>query len=567
MPASTPSLDEQVAQLLQLSHQIRELFTRGNYTQPVHLLKRLDQFSATLVDLNQQITHLRQGNQNLRSLVETSKLVNSTMDPDELLRILMDTVIGLTHAERGFLMLRNVQGNLVVRVARNWQKDTVHPADLAISKTIIQQVVSSGKPVLSHNAMQDPRFGAQASVVTHNLRSTLCVPVIYKNQFIGIIYTDNRIRSGVFGETERDLLEAFSSQAAIAIENARLFNSLRSSLAEIKNMNNLTDNVFASIASGVITVDPEDRITLANRSAGRILRWEGSSLTGKKLREILPGDAQELMHNIARVWQTEQQLVGIELAITFPRSDASTLLVNLSPLRDSNQIIQGVAIVLDDISEMKHLEAQHQLFERMVAPAVIDQLNPNQLELIGKRALITTLFADLRGFTGISEQLPPEDLVSTLNLYLSAAANSILEQQGTIDKFLGDGVMAWFNAPIPQPDHTLRAIRAAIELKKAAGAIREVVPFELRLSFGTGIHFGEAVLGLVGTEKRLDYTAIGDSINTAKRIQEGAEPDQILISSDAYQLVADRVLARLAGPIHAKGKSQSITVYEVLGLL
>ena len=567
MPASTPSLDEQVAQLLQLSHQIRELFTRGNYTQPVHLLKRLDQFSATLVDLNQQITHLRQGNQNLRSLVETSKLVNSTMDPDELLRILMDTVIGLTHAERGFLMLRNVQGNLVVRVARNWQKDTVHPADLAISKTIIQQVVSSGKPVLSHNAMQDPRFGAQASVVTHNLRSTLCVPVIYKNQFIGIIYTDNRIRSGVFGETERDLLEAFSSQAAIAIENARLFNSLRSSLAEIKNMNNLTDNVFASIASGVITVDPEDRITLANRSAGRILRWEGSSLTGKKLSEILPGDAQELMHNIARVWQTEQQLVGIELAITFPRSDASTLLVNLSPLRDSNQIIQGVAIVLDDISEMKHLEAQHQLFERMVAPAVIDQLNPNQLELIGKRALITTLFADLRGFTGISEQLPPEDLVSTLNLYLSAAANSILEQQGTIDKFLGDGVMAWFNAPIPQPDHTLRAIRAAIELKKAAGAIREVVPFELRLSFGTGIHFGEAVLGLVGTEKRLDYTAIGDSINTAKRIQEGAEPDQILISSDAYQLVADRVLARLAGPIHAKGKSQSITVYEVLGLL
>ena len=154
-----------------------------------------------------------------------------------------------------------------------------------------------------------------------------------------------------------------------------------------------------------------------------------------------------------------------------------------------------------------------------------------------------------------------------MNLYLSAAANSILEQQGTIDKFLGDGVMAWFNAPIPQPDHTLRAIRAAIELKKAAGAIREVVPFELRLSFGTGIHFGEAVLGLVGTEKRLDYTAIGDSINTAKRIQEGAEPDQILISSDAYQLVADRVLARLAGPIHAKGKSQSITVYEVLGLL
>jgi class 3 adenylate cyclase len=288
---------------------------------------------------------------------------------------------------------------------------------------------------------------------------------------------------------------------------------------------------------------------------------------GKKLEEIIPGGAKELLQQIARVWKSEQQVVGIELSFSYPGSEMVTLLVNLSPLRDSNQKIQGIAIVLDDVSERKRLEDQQRLFERMVAPAVIDQINPNQLELGGIRCQITTLFSDLHGFTDLSERLPPEELVSTLNLYLSAAANSILAQQGTIDKFQGDGVMAWFNAPIPQPDHTLRAVQAAIELRNFAEIIHQQVPKDYRLSFGTGIHFGDAVLGLVGTEKRLDYTAIGDSINTAKRIQEGAGPDQILISTEAYQQVAERVLARKTEPIHAKGKTQPIVVYEILSLL
>jgi PAS domain S-box-containing protein len=567
MPVSPPSLDEQVTQLLHLSNQIREIFARGSYTQPVNLLPQLSEFSDTLVALNREISSLRKDNVKLHSLIETSKLVNSCLDPAELLRILMDTAIELTQAERGFLLLRNSKGNLSVSVARNWQKESISQADLAVSKTIIQRVIASGKPVLTHNAMQDARFGAQDSVMAHTLRSTLCVPVIFKNQLIGIIYTDNRIRSGVFGESERDLLEAFSSQAAIAIENSRLVNTLRSSLAEIREMNDLTSNVMASIASGVITVDQEDCITLANRSAGRILRWEGGSLVGKNLREIIPCDAGELLEKIGFVWKSEQQVIGLEMSLTFPDLGLMTVLVNLSPLRDANHKIQGIAIVLDDISERKRLEDQQRLFERMVAPAVINQINPNQLKLGGKRCQITTLFADLHGFTDLSERLLPEELVSALNLYLSAAANSILAQQGTIDKFQGDGIMAWFNAPIPQPDHTLRAIQAAIEVRKAAAAIHLQVPADLHLSFGTGIHYGDAVLGLVGTEKRLDYTAIGDSINTAKRIQEWARPDQILISAQAYRHVSGRVVARQMDPIQAKGKSQPIEVYEIINLV
>jgi adenylate cyclase len=142
----------------------------------------------------------------------------------------------------------------------------------------------------------------------------------------------------------------------------------------------------------------------------------------------------------------------------------------------------------------------------------------------------------------------------------------VLAQEGTVDKFLGDAVMAWFNAPLPQPDHTLRAVRAALELRSAIEKLHAELPPEAHLSFGVGIHYGEAVLGWIGTEKRLEYTAIGDSVNTAKRIQENAAKNQILISKQAYERVKDTVEARPYAPLQVKGKSTPVDVYEVLGL-
>ncbi|MFM8321734.1 MAG: adenylate/guanylate cyclase domain-containing protein [Chloroflexota bacterium] len=504
------------------------------------------------------------------ALTDVIQAINSSLDLDEVLRIVMDNIIRLAKAERGFLMLRDDQGEFVTRIARNMEQESLSQSDFALSRTVIKRVVTEGQPVLTTNAQDDPRFGSQESIIIYNLRSILCVPLKVKGELTGVIYVDNRIHTGIFMEAERELLMTFANHAAVALENARLFESVRRTLAEVTELKNLMDNVFASIASGVITTDLEHRILLCNRAAEIILGRAGQPVVGETLDDVLPPamgeQAREIFDDIGEVGQTDRSIVGREVSFDLPPRGLVSLSLNLSPLKDALLATQGVAIVVDDLTEKKRLEAQQRMFERMVSPAVIKQLDPNQLQLGGKRTQITGLFADIRGFTRFSERVDPEMLVAILNRYLAAAAEAVLSQEGTIDKFMGDAVMAWFNAPIPQPDHTLRAVRAALGIRAAVQRLTYEIPPEHQLSFGAGINFGEAVLGLVGNEKRMEYTAIGDSVNTAKRIQENSSPNQILISESAYHFVEGRVIARPVEAVQAKGKREPVKVYEIIGL-
>ena len=564
----TLDLKQQVTLLQQMVETLRQEIYHGNL-EANRIVFSLNQLGATLNRLSRQVIQLENDHINLVGLTETGKIVNSTLELNEVLRLVMDTIVRLTGAERGFLMLRessSADAPLSIRIARNWEKESIHPSEFAISQTIINRVVQDGQPVLTTNAQEDPRFGGQESVIAYNLRSILCVPLQVKGEITGVIYTDNRFRAGIFTEATRNLLQAFTNQAAVAIENARLFENVRQTLEEVTGLKNLMDNVFASIASGVITSDIEDKIVLCNRATQEILGQERDQLVGHDLMEILPPLDKELFAMVKEVRNTDHEMVGLEINSNIPHRGNVSLSLNMSPLKDASQATQGVAIVLDDLTEKKRFEAQHRLFERMVSPAVISQLNPDQLQLGGRRTLITTLFADVRGFTSFSERYDPEQLVSVLNRYLASAGDEVLAEDGTIDKFLGDAVMAWFNAPIPQPDHTLRAVRAALGICNSIRTLHRELPPEFHLNFGVGIHYGEAVLGLVGTEKRSDYTAIGDSVNTAKRIQENSAGGQILISDEVYRQVADYVEVRTVEPIQAKGKAIPVSVYEVLRL-
>jgi PAS domain S-box-containing protein len=559
-------LNEQVLALSKLSGQIRTSLQTVRASISPDTLERISSLEAALFQLSKQATAVEEERSKLLALADVTQAVNSSLELDEVLRLVMDTIVQLTEAERGFLMLRDTQGEMVMRIARNWEQESINPGEFAISRTIVQRVLSTGEAVITTNAQEDPRFGGQESIVAYNLRSILCVPLKVKSELIGVLYADNRIRAGLFTETERDLLTVFANQAAIALENARLFASVRRTLAEVTELKNLMDNVFSSIASGVLTSDVLNKITLCNRAAEAILGQETINLVGHSLEDAVPSMAEELLPHMASVRKTDRPVIGLEISRNLPRRGNVDWRLNLSPLKDANQTTQGVAIVVDDVTERKRLEAQRRLLERMVSPAVIAQIDPDSLQIGGKRVDITVLFADIRGFTSYSEKRSPEELVAVLNQYLAAGAEAVLAAEGTVDKFLGDAVMAWFNAPLPQPDHTLRAVRAALALKAAVEKLHTELPPEAHLSFGVGIHYGEAVLGWIGTEKRLEYTAIGDSVNTAKRIQENSSKGQILISKEAYERVKKQVEAKPYAPLQVKGKSAPLDVYELIGL-
>lgn len=560
------TIHDQLSALAVIAGKIRTEVDAGKLRSPKDSAEQLQFVQSTLETLGTKMETFQREHGNMLALVETGQVINSSLELDEVLRIVMDNIVRLTKAERGFLMLRNENGEMIARIARNWEMESINASEKNVSRTIVQRVIDTGESVVTTNAQEDQRFVGQESIVAFNLRSILCVPLKVKNELIGVIYADNRIRTGIFADTEKELLQAFANQAAIAIDNARLFSSLKGTLEEVTALKNLMDNVFASIASGVITADIQDRITLANRAAETILGSSTQDIVGSQLNEALASVSSELGPHLTEVRETDKPIVDLEISHNLPKRGNVDWRLNLSPLKDAGQKTQGVAIVLDDLTERKKLEAQRRLFERMVSPAVIEQLDPNSLQLGGKRTEITALFADIRGFTTFSESLAPEKLVSVLNLYLAAMADAVLAQEGTVDKFMGDAIMAWFNAPIPQPDHTLRAVKTALAIRDSVEGLYKQLASDSHLAFGVGIHVGDAVLGLIGTEKRLEYTAISDSVNTAKRIQENSARNQILISKDAYERVKKQVEAKPLAEISVKGKSKMVEVLEVVGL-
>ncbi len=556
-------------QILALSRQVGRVGTSLKTTTtgvPRSITDELSRLEGHLYKMSRRAATFEEEHNNMVALTNISQMVNSSLEVDEVLRIAMDTVVKMINAERGFLMLRDGENAMRIRTARNWEQESINSKESATSRTIINRVIESGEGILTTDAQEDPRFGAQESIIAHNMRSILCVPLKVKNELIGVIYADNRVRSGIFTEASRNVLATFGNQVAIAIENARLFTSLRHTLAEVTELKNLMDNIFASIASGVITADVQDQITLCNRAAEEIIGQETPEIIGRQLDKIIPSIANDILPYLASMRETDEAITDLEISHTLPERGKVDWRLTLSPLKDADQKTQGVAIVLDDLTERKALEAQRRLFERMVSPAVIQQIDPDSLRMDGKRSDITILFADIRGFTSFSEKQSPEKLVSVLNRYLAAAAEAVLDEEGTVDKFLGDAVMAWYNAPVPQSDHTLRAVRTALAIRSAIEKLYLELPPEAQLGFGVGIHYGEAVLGLIGTEKKLEYTAIGDSVNTAKRIQENSRKNQVLISEAAYLRVKKYIYVDKLDALQVKGKSHPIKVYEVLGL-
>jgi adenylate cyclase len=262
-------------------------------------------------------------------------------------------------------------------------------------------------------------------------------------------------------------------------------------------------------------------------------------------------------------------LLGYGLAVCLWLFQAGWWVTMVSPATGGLLAI-GFAQMANFMLEGQDKRRLRQLFQRYVDDDVIQQIleMPEELALQGERRRVAVLFSDIRGFTSRSEGEAAENVVAHLNLYFKAMVDAIQKNHGMVDKFIGDGIMAIFAVPLDDPEAAYHAVQAAEAMLEGLESVnRELAEDGIApIGIGVGIHTGEAVIGNIGSPKKMDYTAIGDVVNTASRI-EGLTRKleaEILISKETYQDLDGRIPAEFMGPQQVKGKDEMVPIYKVL---
>ena len=231
-------------------------------------------------------------------------------------------------------------------------------------------------------------------------------------------------------------------------------------------------------------------------------------------------------------------------------------------------IINIVVHYLRAIAEKRRVEGT---FKRYVAPEIVNTIMEQGMDTInlgGEAVDCAILFVDIRGFTTMSELLEPEQVVSILNKYLELTSSSIFKYEGTLDKYIGDATMAIFGAPIKLDDYVYKAVCAAWDMVEQSHKLSEelMAQYGRTVSFGIGVHCGKAVVGNIGTKRRMDYTAIGDTVNTSARLEANAPKDTVYISKNVVSCLEGRISCESVGNIPLKGKSEELEVFKLTGI-
>ncbi|MGQ9898482.1 MAG: adenylate/guanylate cyclase domain-containing protein [Acidobacteriota bacterium] len=314
------------------------------------------------------------------------------------------------------------------------------------------------------------------------------------------------------------------------------------------------------------------------------------------IRQVMQEQVSLLSRDMANV--TGTALLGIQSLMCVPMLAQEGVLLGViyadslsldSFTEDDVDYLTGlaltVALTLESLMVHERLlqeEAARATYRRFLPPHVVDQIiyDPDSLQLGGVNQVVTVLFADIRGFTTLSENKPPQEIVAVLNNYFERAAAAIFRYGGSLDKFIGDGIMALFGAPKPNPRDPIHAIQAAIALQEAIGQVNSELAAQcddLRLSIGVGINTGEVTAGYIGSRQRTDYTVIGDAVNLAARLESSAKPGQILVGETTVQYLRELLASGVEfiegeqefafvplGGMKVKGKLREVNVYCVL---
>lgn len=574
MPASSQEgarkLVQRADDLLTLLKSQRDMLRQRGMNLPVGALETVTLIKTKLENLNKKIVSTLIELRTLRALAGTTQVIASNLDLDDVLNQVMDTIIGLTGAERGYIVLKDRETGEYnqFRVARNLDADLLRSPsgmaqqtqgrDFIVSKSIINDVVASGNAVLTTNALEDQRYQQQQSIVGYALRSILAVPLKVRGEIIGIVYCDNRVLAGLFQQRELELVSAFADHAASAIDNARLFQEIRAQLAEVSALRDLLDRVFDSIAAGVLTVDPDGTVTLCNAAATVIFKSDGP-LTGRKLSDVLVEMPQALLTAMTYV-RASGSAMPFDVTVMVPGRGECTLNIVMTPVAGGS-----LALVIDDLTAEKKHEAQVAEVMRYLPTALVKNIAEiADLDVRGQEREITAMFVDVRGFTALGERLDPAELMRVINQYLSLASDAINLYDGIVDKYMGDAVTGFFNTQLnPQEDHAVRAVSAAMSMLTELEALHETLPEEHRRPFGIGIDSGLAVLGNVGSSDRKEFSALGEPTEICKILQENAS-GAVVISDTTYEKVMGVFECERITLEKTKGREDLTTAWRVV---
>jgi adenylate cyclase len=558
------------AELAQLMPMLGPPLPEGLAARLTHFQAVLGEMERSIGEANRTIESLRAERGQLQSLCVIAGHLNSTLDRATLFERVLSALNALVRAERAAIFLLDTSGHLRFEAAARSDGQRLARAEYEISQGAVEQVWRTQQPLVIENAQEHALLGDNPSVQGNAITSIMCAPLRAQDQALGVVYVDRRAGAGAFTNAHLDLLAAFCNEAAIALENANLYSTQQRHLLEIAAMKTYTDSILASISSGVLAIDNDGRITSANQAAERILHVNAKDIRGRPFDQVLAVIEDPVLLDKIRqtMGSAETQPPYLVRAPIAGRGGPFTLSVSWSALHNDAPVRLGTTIVIDDFTDLEQAQHVARLFRRYVHPDVVDLVtqNPGAAELGGAEREISVVFADIRDFTSLSEEMSPKNLVALLNEYLALLTEAVEVENGTVTMFQGDAVMAIFNAPLDQSDHAARAARAAWAMRQAIVEHRQHSGHR-PVSFGIGVNTGMALVGNIGASGRLqNYTAIGDAVNTAQRLEEHATGNRVLLSDATYRLVIEDVRVGGSENIIAKGKSHPIRVWEMRGL-
>jgi signal transduction histidine kinase len=324
---------------------------KNGFEFPPEILKTVDQFSQALQEWQDILHDYEIERKNLEALAQIGQVINSSLDRETVLTEVVDTIIHLIGAERAFIMLRNYLGELEIVTARNWERESLQPHEFELSQSIIGQVMQDGHAVVTTNAQTDPRFGHQVSVITYSLRSILCVPLVAKETQIGVIYADNRIREGLFTEKDRKLLSTFANQAAVAIENAELYEAVRRHAMELEERVEERTAELAEVNRHLRALSQMKDEFVSNVSHELRTPISSLKLFGSLLEKPNEKQSQYLQSMKREVARLEHI---IESLLRLSSFDQNQIAVNLSPV-DLNELAQFLVEDRSVLAESRNL--------------------------------------------------------------------------------------------------------------------------------------------------------------------------------------------------------------------